>query len=276
MKTRVLVVDFLNFVYRGAITFGKPVDTAEVSYNIVYNFFRNLRALIEVLDPDKCFLVLEGNPTFRKTLFADYKANRIIKEGSTKADAKADVLRQADIITQLASHLPLTLVKAEAYEADDTIYSLANNLRDEEVVIVSSDSDMIQILQSLRRHDVQLYHPGKKQFITAPEYVYVVWKSLAGDVSDNIPSITSKKKAEHLAVTPTDLQAFLAIEENRADFSLNKQLIELQLVPDDQIVITDYTVDFDKLFAEFDKMHLPSLLTDVYKERFIDTFTALI
>src|ERR1700722_2315472 len=51
-------------------------------YSYVYNFFRNLRPLIEDFSPDKCFFVLEGHPQFRYDLYGDYKANRLVKLAS--------------------------------------------------------------------------------------------------------------------------------------------------------------------------------------------------
>lgn len=275
MKDRVLIVDYLNFFYRGLISFGSKKDESKQDYTIVFNFFRNLRALIEYFDPHRVFLVLEGNPQFRKDLFPEYKANRLIKTGSKEAVKKEDILRQADVASKLSNLLPLTLVRASEYEADDTIYALANNLKDEEVIIVSSDSDLIQILQALRNHDIKIYNPRTKEFVSAPDYVYLVWKCIAGDKkSDNIPGITSAAKAEHLARSPQEFEAFLAIEENRANFNLNKQLIELQLVASEKLEITEPQVNFDALFAEFEKMELVSLLKEDYRNRFIETFTA--
>jgi DNA polymerase I len=274
MSERVLIIDGLNWIYRGVLTFGKPKeDEGKVDYTVVYNCFRNLRPLIEEMKPTKCFFVLEGNPQFRKDLFPDYKKNRIVKTGSDKEKSRNNILRQADIIYDLVSLLPITLVRAEAYEADDTIYALANNLKEEEVVIVSSDSDLIQILQSLSGYNVKLFHPGKKTYIEAPEYSYLAWKCIAGDKrTDNIPGITSANKAEKIARDPEALKQFLESEENKANFLLNKQLIGLQLVADSDLVFTPPTVDFDKLFAEFARLEFASLLKDPYRERFIRTF----
>lgn len=287
MKERILIVDGLNFIYRGVLNFNtKPtaeqllkMSDAEkealankIDYTIVYNFFRNLRALIENFEPSKCFLILEGQPEFRKVLFPDYKKNRIVKSGSTKEKARHNVLRQADIIYKLASLLPVTLVRAAAYEADDTIYTLATNLKDEEVIIISTDSDMIQAIQNLSGHDIKLFNPKTKEFIQAPEYLYLVWKSIAGDTSDCIPSVASEEVASVLAQDTSALKEFLAKEENRANFSLNKELIELRLVPEDQLIFTDYTVNYDALFDEFNKLEFVSLLKEPYKEKFIKTF----
>jgi 5'-3' exonuclease len=199
--------------------------------------------------------------------------NRIAKVGSKKAQSKENVFRQASIIYELIKLLPITMVRAAAYEADDTIYTLASNLRDEEVIIISSDSDMIQIIQNLSVHNVKLFNPKTKQFIQAPEYVYLVWKSIAGDTSDNIPSVASEEKATSCATNANELKEFLSIEENRANFSLNKELIELKLVPTDQLDFTEYQINFDKLFSEFTKLEFTSLITEKYKEKFIDTFT---
>ncbi len=274
MKDRVLIIDCLNFIYRGVLRFGKSIDDTKPDYTIVYNFFRNLRATIQEFEPNKCFFALEGDPQFRKQLFPDYKKNRIVKLGSKKAEDKQNVLRQADIICNLLSYLPITMVRAAAFEADDVMHTLASNLKDEEVIIVSSDSDMIQTIQNLSNYDVKLFNPRTKEFVQAPEYVYLVWKSIAGDTSDSIPSISSKEKATNCATDGATLQEFLSYEENRANFSLNKNLIELQLVPADQLTFTDHKTNFDLLFQEFEKMEFLSLLKEEYKEKFIETFTA--
>jgi 5'-3' exonuclease len=289
MKDRVLVFDFLNYVYRGVLRFGKPKPTDEelakmspeerealqnkIDYTVVYNFFRNLRATIEEFEPDKCFFALEGDPQFRKQLFPDYKKNRIIKLGTKKAEVKQNILRQADIICNLLPLLPITMVRAAAYEADDVMHTLATNLKDEEVIIISSDSDMIQTIQQLSACDVRLFNPKIKDFVQAPEYVYLVWKSIAGDTSDSIPSITSKEKATLYAKDAVALKEFLSSEENRANFSLNKNLIELKLVPADQLTFIEHKVNFDLLFDEFKKLEFFSLIKEEYKERFIQTFT---
>jgi len=53
---------------------------------LIFNFFRNLRPLIEMFSPDKCYFILEGHPKFRYDLFPEYKANRIIKNADRKDD----------------------------------------------------------------------------------------------------------------------------------------------------------------------------------------------
>src|SRR3974377_2201126 len=54
----------------------EPPKERTEEYVLIFNFFRNLRPIIEQFQPDKAFFVLEGHPQFRYDLYADYKANR--------------------------------------------------------------------------------------------------------------------------------------------------------------------------------------------------------
>ncbi len=273
-KDSILLIDTLNFIYRGVIKFGKKEnENGKEDFTIVYNFFRNLRALIEQFKPNKCFLALEGIPHFRYKLYPEYKANRLIKTGSKKEATRADFNRQRDIILSLVKHLPLWKIKAEAYEADDVLFTLAQNLKSEDVTIISADSDLIQIIQQFPT--IKLYNAISKSTVSSPNYNYLVQKSIAGDTSDNIPRILSKEKAIEIASDPKLLSSFLEVEENRANFSLNKELIVLREVPDQELLIEEHQVNFDLLKQEFEKMELPSLLKENYWERFTSTFQEL-
>ena len=47
-------------------------------YHVVFNAFRNMRALVEQLQPTRLVFVLEGHPKWRYDLMPEYKANRKI------------------------------------------------------------------------------------------------------------------------------------------------------------------------------------------------------
>src|SRR4029077_2397043 len=118
---KVLIIDFLNFVHKGNIKFKSNGE--EQNFTVVFNFFRNLRALIEQLNPTKVFLCKEGNNNFRYGLLPTYKANRIVKTGNEKK-AKADdnFILQINKIQQLCRLLPIEQCRSNNFEADDVIY----------------------------------------------------------------------------------------------------------------------------------------------------------
>lgn len=273
---KILLIDGLNFIYKGNINFKSSGKTAnKTNYALVFNFFRNLRALIEVLQPDKAFFVLEGRPQFRYDLYPNYKANRIIKYGSlSAAEKQKDFNRQANEIIRLLSNLPIMQVKANDYEADDTIATLVENLKDEDLTIVSGDSDFIQLLQK-NYSNLKIYHPIKKEYLRVPDYYYLVWKSLRGDISDNIGGLVGDKVALNLVSNPILLKAFLEKQENLAGFNLNRQLIELKSFDYNLLKFEEYDINYNFLKKEFSRLEMPSLITDSYWDRFVRTFKSL-
>jgi len=279
---KVLLIDYCNFAWRANNVF-KPsakVDPAyafpatQVSdeYVMVYQFFRNLKALIAQFIPDKCFVVLEGHPQFRYDLFPEYKANRIIKVASTsKSEANERFEKSSPEIIRLLKHLPLSIVRAAKYEADDLIATLVEDMREEEVIIASGDTDFIQLLQK-GYTNVKVYSPVKKEFMTAPEAHYLALKSLRGDKSDNIKGLVGEKTALKLVSNPDKLEAFLELEENRSLFNINMELIQLRQVPSEEIEIEEGVINFEALKEEFSKMLLPSMLKEPYWTNFCETF----
>lgn len=306
---RILLIDGLNFIWRASVGFGPPrehklcdhsqpqfYDVKHPSdkwphcvcnakwdftdnkcygekYVFIFNFFRNLRPLIEEGSPDKCFFVLEGHPQFRYDLFADYKANRLVKRAS-KQDT-LDKFHEAKIkILRIMKYLPITMARAANYEADDVIATLCDNMMDEDLTIISNDSDYIQLLQRGYKN-LTIYNPIKKTTMVAPNYPYVAWKALNGDKSDNIPALLKPKKALDTVNNPELFKKFMEVEENRANFSVNRQLIEFRSVPEEEIILEEGERNFTKLKAEFTLMDFQSIVNDKSWQKYINTFDCL-
>lgn len=242
-------------------------------YLLIYNFFRNLRPQIEDGSPDKCFFVLEGRPQFRYDLFADYKANRLIKTAS-KQETMDKFHTSKDVIVKLLNYLPITVARAAAYEADDTIGTLCENMKEENLTVISNDSDYIQLLQRGYKH-LTIYNPIKKEVMVAPDYPYVGWKCLNGDKSDNIPAILKPKKALDTITNPDLFKKFMEVEENRANFSINRQLIEFHTVPEEEIILSEGVRNFDALKEEFTKMDFQSIVNEKSWEKYTKTFDCI-
>lgn len=292
---RVLLIDGANAFWRANFSFGgKPLhcpkdddlnlcqcgqtwdidcDCCPHDFVVVFNFFRNLRPQIEDGSPDKCFVCLEGRPQFRYNLFADYKANRIIKQAAKK-ETQIKFKRDAGLIVDLLQFLPITIAQAANYEADDLIGTLCENMKEENLTVISNDSDYIQLLQR-GYQNLAIYSPIKKETMVAPDYPYVAWKCLNGDKSDNIPALLKPKKALQTIQNTELFKAFLAVEENRANFSVNRQLIEFHPIPPEEISIKEGVRNYVALKEEFGKMGFDSLIADKTWDKFTSTFDCL-
>jgi 5'-3' exonuclease len=309
---RILLIDFNNFAWLANVSFGKPkpkpseaspVEGYEDDNNfsivdaqqeapkpepkevppenvLIFNYFRNLRALIEPFAPHKVVAVLEGHPAFRYELYADYKANRIIKTGertksdAAKAEAKARFDKASPEIIRLMKYLPITTMRHPQYEADDVIGSLVEDAKNEDVIVVSNDTDYIQLLQKGYQH-FRLYSPSKKTFIQAPQYHYLTWKCLSGDRSDCVKGMMGPKTAEKLTISPEKLAKWLENEEHRALFSINKRLIEFAPVNLNELEVVDGKTDFETLRTEFQQYEFASIVKTEYWTKFRASFKSI-
>jgi 5'-3' exonuclease len=109
----------------------------------------------------------------------------------------------------------------------------------------------------------------------APPQNYIAYRSLTGDKSDNIPRLVSDKKALQYCNDPELFRKFMAVEENRANFSVNRQLIEFRAVPPEEIILQEGTRNFAKLKEEFGRMAFESIINYISWLKYTKTFDCL-
>jgi len=271
----ILCIDFMNAAHRARSGF--TLGPAPV----VYNFFRQFKALVDEFKPSRVYIVLEGRPVKRYEALTEYKANRIVQEDDPKYKELQKFYVQKDFIVDLLSRcFPVSVVRHPTSECDDTIYNLIN--RSTTAVpwtVVSSDTDFIQILQEFQH--VKLWNPVKKGFVSAPEeYDYITWKALRGDPTDNIPGIpgVGDKTAEKLVKDPAALAKFLADPDNGETFTRNYDLVRFMNWSDEdrvKMTSTAPTKNWDEVRNVFKNFGFNSLVKDEAWQKFMVSFDAL-
>lgn len=149
-------------------------------------FFNKIHTIIRSNKDYHILFVWDGKygSVWRKKENVSYKANRV-HDNDDMYSIYIDTMNSAYDI--LKFYPVLQFVKQDA-EADDLIYSINRYLDPEdEVKVVSTDSDMIQLAQQFE--NVSIWNPIKKKFYEVPDYEYVVYKSIVGDKSDNIQGV---------------------------------------------------------------------------------------
>lgn len=265
----ILVLDAYNLIYRAKSGFTKGENA------VVFMFFRSLRALIEKFNPDNCYFVLEGMPKQNIENLEAYKSNRPSQDDDFHRQKKI-------IINMIKSFFPITTVRHPDYECDDIAANIArreaNTGRD--VIVVSSDTDFIQILQWETLGKISLYNPVKKEFIKPPEYDYVKWKCIRGDKTDNIDGLPKfgDKTAEKYVQDKNLYESLFENKQYSEILERNKKLIELSDISclDDNIELTS-GIEFKKeeVFNVFSEMKFSSLTEDKYFKNFTCTFEKL-
>ena len=201
---RVLILDGLNLFFRN-FAMMNMVNPDGVHIGGLGGFFRSLGAMIRQTNPTSVYVVFDGagSTTNRKNLLSEYKGNRDLQritnwEAFDSLEEEHD--SKVDQIVRIIQYLKLLPVKTtilDKVEADDIIAVLSEKLvkkHNSTCFIVSSDKDFLQLVTD----KIILYRPMEKEYYT-PKVVeeklgllpknFILYKTLLGDNSDNIPGI---------------------------------------------------------------------------------------
>ncbi len=161
--------------------------------NAIYGFFSMFIKILQDIKPD-CLIVCfdMAKPNFRQALYAGYQA--------TRPKVSDDLIPQFAEIHEILERSKIQIFEVEGYEADDLIGTLSvqGKEKDAEVVIVSGDRDLLQLVNGHVKelmpitglsHTI-LYDEAKveEKFGVTAEQI-VDYKALIGDASDNYPGV---------------------------------------------------------------------------------------
>jgi DNA polymerase-1 len=250
-------------------------------YQIVYNFFRTLRASIEEFNPDLVYFPLDGKPAKRLEAYSEYKANRKVETDDPVEIAYWESFRRQKriIINSLKENYPIITVYHPENECDDLVLYLIEKYHlDDETIILSSDTDFIQIL-NLYPERVRLYNPIAKSYRQNTDYDYVAWKAMVGDKADNIPGVKGigKKTANKILSTEGELDKRLKNPLFKKGFEKSYDLIKFLDLNDeeDSIEYTKAKLNSSSIANEFLAMDFNSMTDENSLNKFFITFKNL-
>lgn len=188
---KVVLIDGNNLIfrsyyataYRGEIlTNSKGLPT-----NAVYAYIQMLLKIIAEEKPSHIMVAFDKGKTFRHESYDDYKGGR--------NETPKELKEQIPYAKKVTRAMGITVEEIENYEADDIIGTYSKKI-DEEVLVVSSDRDLLQLISPnvkmklLKMKDYVYYN--EKSFyedygIKPIEIIDL--KALMGDSSDNIKGV---------------------------------------------------------------------------------------
>jgi DNA polymerase-1 len=215
--------------------------------NATYGFTTMLRKLLTDEKPAHIAVVFDPpGKTFRHEEFSGYKANRPPMDSA--------LALQLPYIRRVCEALRMPVVEVPGFEADDVIATLVRQAleRGIEVVVVSADKDLLQLVQD----HVRVLNPGREgsgstsydrkmveeKWGVPPERIVDVL-ALVGDSVDNIPGVAGigDKGARDLVREFGPVEAVLdnadkvkraayreGLKAHRAEALLSKQLVTLR------------------------------------------------
>lgn len=186
--------------------------------NMIHKYFKENR--------DSTFLfVWDGRrgSAWRKEENPDYKSNR---DHSHEIHYKIFIESMQEEREILKEYPVIQFQDIEA-EADDLIYNLCDEFKNDDVKVISGDSDFIQLPQKFGK--TKVWNPRTKKYYKIPEYDYVTYKAIVGDNSDCIEGLYKfgPKKAEKTISNNLENLS----EEQLSIVDNNKKIIDLSLNP---------------------------------------------
>lgn len=188
-KAPIFIVDGSSFLYRAYYAM-RPLQTSKgVPVQAVYGFCKMIKKLIKSFDVQHLVIVWDSKgKTTRHEYFPEYKANR--------QAPPSDLFEQKELILKFADLLQIKQVAQPGIEADDLIFSLAQQFSttSHKVIVVSSDKDLAQMVTE----KIEIFDPFKEKVMSQQDFEdkfeFEIAKlpfyfALLGDSSDNIPGV---------------------------------------------------------------------------------------
>ena len=135
----------------------------ELHSGVIFGFLRQMLSLINTFKTNDFIFVWDSRESKRKVLFPTYKANRHYEKTEEEKELDAIAYKQFDILrTEVIPKIGfVNNFMMKGYEADDVIAGIVFRNK-ENFVIVSSDNDLLQLLNNR----VRIYSIKNKSYYT--------------------------------------------------------------------------------------------------------------
>ncbi len=227
MEELSLLVDARNALYR-AIYAAKAERHRNGYHNIIY-LLRQISSWIRQLNPTSVHIFWDAprKTVWRREILSTYKDRT---NSQYVDDITEDLANTTEVAMELFKYLNLRQYSKKKMEADDLIYAASVTLHPKPSIIISSDSDMMQIPYMVSSSKV--YDPKTLIENEIPRHHPAMMKSIVGDKSDCIAGYygIGPKKGSLLIENFQHLQEFLELK-GRDVYHRNLLLTDLSLCP---------------------------------------------
>jgi DNA polymerase-1 len=185
--SRCLLIDGNNILMRSQSVFKEAKNDAGLPIGGLYGLLESVRRfLIQESDINSVIFVIDaGVPQWRFEAAPEYKANRRDKSPDDER-VYQDAKLQIPHLRKVTRWLGCGFVRAEGYEADDSISSLiVRRLKDHAITVFSSDKDFLELVDGER---VKLYNP-LDHIYRDPSYNYLFERLLDPKQGDNLDGV---------------------------------------------------------------------------------------
>jgi len=277
-SNKLLLIDGHNLVFRTIFVAAAVAKRDMLTDNELYDYWRylmlnNIFNLIKDFKPSRVVMTIDGRDNWRKDVYKEYKAKRKVdRDSNMSIDFKTFWPIMDEFISSFTNIFKnIIILQIDRCEGDDIIAILAKQeMKNGEVVIITSDKDFIQLLQY---KNISLYNPIKRKLVKSVDPKKdLELKIISGDKSDGVPAIKPKcglKTAEKMIKSGIDI--YLQNETIKLNYERNKKLIDFEFIPTDiqSLIINNYQ---KYQVSEIDRKKVFGFLTSCNVSKILENF----
>lgn len=265
--SKLLLIDANSLIFRAyyATAYGNMmVSKSGQPTNALFGFTNMIVKAISMIHPTHILFAFDTKAkTFRHEQFQDYKG--------TRKELPQELIDQFLLIREFLDACEFPRFEVEGFEADDIIGTSTIRFDEQEIVILSSDKDLLQLIND--KTEVVLMKKGLSETLIMNlkslkelegilPYQVVEMKALMGDSADNIPGVPNvgEKTAKKLIESYQNIDALYEnitevkgkLKENLVQFKdqayLSKHLATI--IKDIPLPFTLQNLEFQPKFEE--------------------------
>lgn len=275
---KLLLIDGNAILHRAYHAYPPLTNPQGEVINVVFGFFSMILTIYADHRPDDMVICFDrGAPTFRMQLFAGYHADR--------AKMEDDFAKQIPWVQEILEEAKIPMFGLDGYEADDLIGTIAKQAVDKhnaEVLIVTGDRDMLQLINPQVKVLMPVNGFTKTALFdeAAVEEKYGVhprqfidYKALIGDASDGYPGVTGigpKSASKLLQEFETFVNLYKSLEKvpEKTAVKLATDAEQAALAKQLATIVTDAPIQFDIKKCAMSGFNLSALRSGFRKHGF--------
>lgn len=277
MKNPLLIIDSPYICYINKFALSSGLSYRGHRTEIIYGFLRDVIELADKFESNNMVFCWDSNHSLRRNIYPEYKINRRQEKSEEVMESDMIAFQQFDKLRkEILPDLGFSNVFfQDGYESDDLIASIVLDHSDRKNIVVSSDNDLLQLLDHC-----SLYNVGKKSTMTKNIFMreygikpaqWVDVKTLAGCSTDHVEGIKGvgeKKAIDYLKGKLVSGKTFDKIETYDVDEKeFTRKLVELPFKGTMKCILRNNSFDRMKYMDVCRRNGFNSLLTDKYMDR---------
>jgi len=194
--TPLLIIDVHNLIYRAFHALGGRLTDEGSSVDVTYSFLQTLGVLQRNFGTERFAFCFDHKVSYRRQIFPEYKQKRKQAAITTEVEMRKSLASQIRRLREV--HLPQlgfrNIFRERGMESDDLMAAIVRSRPDDEMILITSDSDLLQCL----RKNVSIYSPHTRKMTTPNTFMekYGIYpkqwakvKAMAGCPTDGVPGL---------------------------------------------------------------------------------------